>query len=110
MTFVPFERRTINLSDAARTLADRDKSNRYPKEKTMVRKGVWIAVMVAAGIVTAGSFAVRAHAAGDILAAGATAPDFSPVSYTHLDVYKRQGHADHRGAGPLCLHQLLFHL
>ena len=43
----------------------------------MFRKSVWIAVMVAASIVTAGSFGVRAHAAGDILAAGATAPDFS---------------------------------
>jgi len=43
----------------------------------MFRKSIWIAVMVAAGIVTAGSFAVKAHAAGDILAAGATAPDFS---------------------------------
>ncbi len=43
----------------------------------MLRKGVWIAVMVAAGIVTAGSFGVSARAAGDILAEGATAPDFS---------------------------------
>ena len=43
----------------------------------MLRKGVWTAVMVAAGILTAGSFGIRAHAAGDTLGAGATAPDFS---------------------------------
>jgi peroxiredoxin Q/BCP len=77
MTFAAARRRTINLSDAARTLANRDKSTQHVKEKTMVRKGVWIVVMVVAGIVTAGSFGVRAHAAGDTLQAGATAPDFS---------------------------------
>jgi peroxiredoxin Q/BCP len=47
----------------------------HPKEKTMVRKGVWIAII--AGIVAACGFGVRAHAAGDTLQAGATAPDFS---------------------------------
>jgi len=41
----------------------------------MVRKSVWIAVI--AGIVTACGFGLRAHAAGDTLQAGATAPDFS---------------------------------
>jgi thioredoxin-dependent peroxiredoxin len=58
-------------------LADRDKSTQHLKENTMLRKGVWIAVMVAAGIVTAGSFGVQIHAAGDTLQTGATAPDFS---------------------------------
>ena len=43
----------------------------------MLRKSVLIAVIVAAGIVTAGSFGVKVHAAGDTLQAGATAPDFS---------------------------------
>jgi peroxiredoxin Q/BCP len=41
----------------------------------MLRKGVWIAVI--AGIVTACGLGVRAHAAGDVLQAGASAPDFS---------------------------------
>jgi thioredoxin-dependent peroxiredoxin len=47
------------------------------KEKTMVRRSVWIATIVAVAIVTGGGFAVRAHAAGDTLQVGATAPDFS---------------------------------
>ena len=41
----------------------------------MMRKGVWIAVIV--GIVTACGFGIRAHAAGDVLQAGASAPNFS---------------------------------
>jgi thioredoxin-dependent peroxiredoxin len=41
----------------------------------MVRKGVWIAFIAA--IVTACGFGIRARAAGDVLQAGATAPDFS---------------------------------
>lgn len=41
----------------------------------MVRKGVWIAVII--GIVTACGFGVRARAAGDVLQAGAAAPEFS---------------------------------
>jgi peroxiredoxin Q/BCP len=45
------------------------------KEKTMVRTGVWIAVIL--GIVATCGIGVKAHAAGDILAAGAAAPNFS---------------------------------
>ena len=41
----------------------------------MVRKGLWIAVIAA--IVAACGFGIRAHAAGDVLQEGATAPDFS---------------------------------
>jgi thioredoxin-dependent peroxiredoxin len=41
----------------------------------MVRKGLWIAVIAA--IVTACGFGIRAHAAGDVLQEGATAPNFS---------------------------------
>jgi peroxiredoxin Q/BCP len=41
----------------------------------MVRKGLWIAVIAA--IVTAGGFGIRAHAAGDVLQEGASAPNFS---------------------------------
>jgi peroxiredoxin Q/BCP len=51
-----------------------DRSTQHPKEKKMVRKGVWIAVI--AGIVTTCGLAIRAQAA-DILSSGATAPDFS---------------------------------
>jgi peroxiredoxin Q/BCP len=41
----------------------------------MMRKGLWIAVIVA--IVTACGLGIRAHAAGDVLQAGADAPNFS---------------------------------
>jgi peroxiredoxin Q/BCP len=41
----------------------------------MVRKGVWIAVII--GIVTACSVGIRAHAAGDVLQTGVSAPEFS---------------------------------
>ena len=41
----------------------------------MIRKGIWIAVII--GIVTACGVGLRVHAAGDILAAGVAAPDFS---------------------------------
>ena len=41
----------------------------------MVRKGLWIAVII--GIVTACGVGFRAHAAGDVLQSGASAPDFS---------------------------------
>jgi peroxiredoxin Q/BCP len=54
------------------------------KEKTMVRKGVWIAVIL--GIVAACGTGIRAHAAGDILAAGATAPNFSLPSQEDTSV------------------------
>jgi peroxiredoxin Q/BCP len=54
------------------------------KEKTMVRKGVWIAVII--GIVAACGTGIRARAAGDILAAGATAPDFSLPSQEDASV------------------------
>jgi peroxiredoxin Q/BCP len=54
------------------------------KEKTMVRKGVWIAVII--GIVAACGAGIRAHAAGDILAAGVTAPDFSLPSQEDASV------------------------
>ena len=50
----------------------------------MVRKGVWIAVII--GIVAACGTGIRAHAAGDILAAGATAPDFSLPSQEDASV------------------------
>jgi thioredoxin-dependent peroxiredoxin len=60
---------------------------RNTKEKTMVRKSLGIAVIL--GIVAACGFGVRVHAAGDILAEGASAPNFSlpsqeekPVSLT----------------------------
>ena len=41
----------------------------------MVRKGLWIAVII--GIVTACGVGFHAHAAGDVLQSGASAPDFS---------------------------------
>jgi thioredoxin-dependent peroxiredoxin len=41
----------------------------------MIRKGLWIAVI--AGMLTACGIGVRVHAAGDVLAEGAKAPDFS---------------------------------
>jgi len=50
----------------------------------MVRKGVWIAVII--GIVTACGFGIRARAAGDVLQAGATAPDFSLPSQEDTQV------------------------
>ena len=51
----------------------------------MVRKGVWIAVII--GVVTACGFGVRAHAAaGDVLQAGAAAPDFSLPSQEDTQV------------------------
>src|ERR1035438_6992980 len=53
------------------------------KENTMVRKGVWIAVIL--GIVTACGVGVRVHAA-DILQAGASAPDFSLPSQEDASV------------------------
>jgi len=56
----------------------------HDKEKTMVRKGVWIAVII--GIVTACGFGVRARAAGDILQAGAAAPAFSLPSQEDTQV------------------------
>src|ERR1700678_363385 len=58
--------------------------NQHFKEKTMVRKGVWIAII--AGVVTACGFGVRAHAAGDTLQAGASAPDFSLPSQEDTQV------------------------
>jgi peroxiredoxin Q/BCP len=53
------------------------------KEKTMVRKGVWIAVIL--GIVAACGVGVRVHAA-DILQVGATAPNFSLPSQEDASV------------------------
>jgi peroxiredoxin Q/BCP len=50
----------------------------------MVRKGVWIAVII--GIVTACGVGVRAHAAGDVLKEGATAPGFSLPSQEDTQV------------------------
>ena len=50
----------------------------------MVRKGIWIAVII--GVVTACGFGVRAHAAGDVLQAGASAPDFSLPSQEDTNV------------------------
>jgi peroxiredoxin Q/BCP len=41
----------------------------------MVRKGLWIAVII--GIVTACGVGFHAHAAGDVLQSGVSAPDFS---------------------------------
>jgi peroxiredoxin Q/BCP len=41
----------------------------------MIRKGIWIAVIL--GIVTTCGIGVRVQAAGDVLAEGAKAPDFS---------------------------------
>jgi peroxiredoxin Q/BCP len=41
----------------------------------MIRKGVWIAVII--GIVAACGVGIKAHAAGDILQAGASAPNFT---------------------------------
>jgi peroxiredoxin Q/BCP len=54
------------------------------KEKTMVRKGIWIAVII--GIVTACGMGFRAHAAGDVLQAGASAPNFSLPSQEDTQV------------------------
>ena len=50
----------------------------------MIRKGVWIAVIAA--IVTACGIGVRVHAAGDVLAEGAKAPDFSLPSQEDAQV------------------------
>jgi thioredoxin-dependent peroxiredoxin len=50
----------------------------------MVRKGVWIAVII--GMVTACGFGIRARAAGDVLQAGTTAPDFSLPSQENSNV------------------------
>ena len=50
----------------------------------MVRKGVWIAVIL--GIVAACGAGIKAHAAGDILAAGVTAPNFSLPSQEDASV------------------------
>ena len=50
----------------------------------MVRKGVWIAIIL--GIVTACSFGIRARAAGDVLQAGAAAPNFSLPSQEDTQV------------------------
>jgi thioredoxin-dependent peroxiredoxin len=50
----------------------------------MVRKSAWIAVII--GIVTASSFAVKARAAGDVLQAGAPAPNFSLPSQEDTQV------------------------
>src|ERR1035441_10833673 len=50
----------------------------------MVRKGVWIAVII--GIVAACGTGIKAHAAGDILAAGTAAPNFSLPSQEDASV------------------------
>ena len=50
----------------------------------MVHKGVWIAVII--GIVAACGAGIKAHAAGDILAAGVTAPNFSLPSQEDASV------------------------
>ena len=50
----------------------------------MVRKGVWIAVII--GIVVACGTGIRVRAAGEILQAGATAPDFSLPSQEDTSV------------------------
>ena len=51
----------------------------------MVRKGVWIAVIIGIGIMTACTFGAKAHAA-DILQAGAAAPNFSLPSQEETQV------------------------
>jgi peroxiredoxin Q/BCP len=50
----------------------------------MVRKSIWIAVII--GIVTACGFGFRVHAAGDVLQAGANAPNFSLPSQEDTQV------------------------
>jgi peroxiredoxin Q/BCP len=79
------------VSDARKNhLRDATPQQRIHKEKTMVRKSLGIAVVAGIiGIAAACSFGVRVHAAGDILAEGAAAPNFSlpsqeekPVSLT----------------------------
>jgi peroxiredoxin Q/BCP len=50
----------------------------------MVRKGIWIAVII--GIVTACGVGIRAHAAGDVLQAGTSAPNFSLPSQEDTQV------------------------
>jgi thioredoxin-dependent peroxiredoxin len=50
----------------------------------MIRKSVWIAVII--GIVAACGVGARVHAAGDILQAGASAPDFSLPSQEDTQV------------------------
>jgi thioredoxin-dependent peroxiredoxin len=67
------------LSDARKNhLRDATPQQRIHKEKTMVRKSLGIAVVAGIiGIAAACSFGVRVHAAGDILAEGAAAPNFS---------------------------------
>ena len=50
----------------------------------MLRKGLWIAVII--GIAAACGLSMRAHAAGDILQPGATAPDFSLPSQEDSNV------------------------
>jgi thioredoxin-dependent peroxiredoxin len=50
----------------------------------MIRKGIWIAVII--GIVSACGVGLRAHAAGDVLQAGATAPNFTLPSQEDASV------------------------
>jgi peroxiredoxin Q/BCP len=50
----------------------------------MIRKGLWIAVII--GIATTCSIAIPAHAAGDVLQAGTTAPNFSLPSQEDTSV------------------------
>jgi thioredoxin-dependent peroxiredoxin len=56
----------------------------YNKEKTMVRKGVWIAIIL--GVAALCSLGIRARAAGDVLATGVTAPGFSLPSQEDTQV------------------------
>jgi thioredoxin-dependent peroxiredoxin len=71
------------VSDAKKAPAQRHNSKSNHKEKTMVRKSAWIAVII--GIVTACGFGVRVHAA-DILAEGVAAPNFSLPSQEDTQV------------------------
>jgi peroxiredoxin Q/BCP len=52
----------------------------------MLRKHVWTALIVGIGIAIACTVGVKAHAAGDVLQAGASAPDFSLPSQEDTQV------------------------
>jgi thioredoxin-dependent peroxiredoxin len=76
---------TIAIREASRTAAASPKDQQlYNKEKTMVRKGVWIAIIL--GVAALCSLGLRARAAGDVLQAGVTAPGFSLPSQEDTQV------------------------
>jgi thioredoxin-dependent peroxiredoxin len=86
MTPAAAQNGTISLPSGGSSAPHASEFVSHHKEKIMVRKGSWIAVIVA--IVTACSVGVRthAHAAGDVLQEGAPAPAFSLPSQEDTQV------------------------